>query len=212
MIKTIKELQIYQHELRDKLLKSLGEKDGFYKLLMTSPGCPPSKIAELKKALPGIPSSYTEWVERLNLNGISVGYFGVCPSAYNEEGMVANIIAGNEEGVMCWEYAKKYHLYAIATSSEITMYVATASSPFKEGEIISIDSDIYTTEDEAEEKKYILPAAKDFEEFLLIAGNLNQINREFKEDSERREELAKRLKALNVSEEYHDAWLNNLMY
>ena len=200
MIETITGLQKY-------ILK---DADDFDELMMTSPGCSKDRIRDLKIDLPGIPDSYTKWVESLNLNGISIGYFEVSPCSLHPEDMVANLIQGNEDGVMFWEQMRQYHLYSIATLDGYGIFVATTSSPYKEGEIIIIDEDIYAEKDASE--KYIYKLAKDFEQFLIAAGNLNQIHREIKEDNsnweEKRSEFIERLKVLGVDEEYHPAWLS----
>lgn len=205
MIKNIKELQDY-------LLKDANDfDDPIFKRrwMMTSPGCSKEEIEKLKKALPGIPESYTKLLETFNLNGIDVGYFGASPFSFNPEGMVANLIEGNEEGVMFGDYAQQYHLYSIASYSDIGVFVATASSPYKEGEIIAIDGSIYADKDNPEQ--WIEGLAKDFEQFLLVAGNLNQVHREIKRNDpahqeKRVKEFISRLKKLGVSEEYYGAW------
>lgn len=206
MIKNIKELQ-------SLVLQDLKEGDEFIfqrTSMMTSPGCSKEEIEKLKKELPDIPDSYTIWVEKVNLNGIDVGYFGVSPFSFNPEGMVANLIEGNKEGVLFWEQAREYHLYSIATLDGIGVFVATASSPYKEGEIIIIDESIYADKNNPE--RWIEKLAKDFEQFLIVAGNLNQIHREIKEDDSNREQKKQEflacLKTLGVAEEYHAAWLS----
>jgi hypothetical protein len=200
MIQTINELQEY-------ILK---DADDFDELMMTSPGCSKERIRDLKATLPGIPDSYTKWVEALNLNGISIGYFEVSPCSFHSEDMVANVIQGNEDGIMFWDQMRQYHLYSIATTDDYGIFVATSSSSYREGEIIIIDEDIYAEEDTPE--KYIHKLAKNFEQFLIAAGNLNQIHQEINDDNsnweEKKAEFIGRLKTLGVSEEYHPAWLS----
>ena len=177
--------------------------------MMTSPGCSDEDISELTEKLPGIPNSYTSIIQKYNFNGIDIGYFGICPSSFNEDGMIANLLEGNEEGVLFIEYAKPFHLYSIATFPDFGIFVATAKSPYQEGEIIAIDENIYAEEKE-NQKKWFFRIAKDFEQFLLIAGNVNQIRREINQDysneEEKRQEFFERLKDLKVANEYHEAW------
>jgi hypothetical protein len=205
MIKNIDELKAYLLELSHKFGGPREAPD----LVLTSPGCSKGEIEELKKALPGIPDSYIKWVEAINLNGVSVGYFGVSPSSYNPEGMVANLLEGNEEGVLFWEYMRQYHLYSVATTDGYGIFVATSSSPYKEGEIIAIAVDIYG--DKEKPDKWIYRLSKDFEQFLIVGGNLNQLHREIiKDDSkymDKKEEFLECLKNLNVSEDYQGTWL-----
>ncbi len=206
MIESLEELQKYVLEGADDFDDLIFKRS----YMMTSPGCCEEEIEELKAALPGIPDSYTKLVEAINLNGIDVGYFEVCPASFNPEGMVANFIEGNKGEVLFWEYMQQYHLYSVATIDGYGIFVATASSPYKEGEIIIIDVDIYADKDNPEQ--WIHRLAQDFEQFLLIAGNLNQIKRQIKEDDsnyeEKKQEFLDCLKKLGVSEAYHQVWLS----
>jgi hypothetical protein len=205
MIKSIKELQNY-------VINDLDEKDDVIfqrPCMMTSPGRPKEEIEELKKALPSIPDSYTKWVEAVNLNGIAVGFFDVCPASFCSGGMVANIIEGNRKDVLFWEQMQQYHLYSVATIDGYGIFVATSSSPYKEGEIIAIDEEIYGEENNPEQ--WIYKLSKDFEQFLIVAGNVNQIRREVNKDDsnydEKKKEFLDRLKQLDVAEEYYEAWM-----
>ena len=53
---------------------------------------------------------------------------------------------------------------------------------------------------------------KDFEQFLIVAGNLDQIHTEMQGDDslyeQKKDEFLGRLRALNVDEKYDRAWLN----
>lgn len=204
MIKNIKELQEY-------ILKDWNKEDEIIfqrPSMMTTPGCSQETIEKLKKILPTIPDSYIKVIEKINLNGVSVGYFQTSPYSFNSDGMVANLIEGNQGEVIFHEYMNKYKLYSIATTSDFGIFVATFESPFKEGEIITIDEEIYA--EEYNPQKWIFKIANDFEQFLIIAGNLNQIHREIKEDEsnyeEKTQEFFERLKILKVPEEYHQSW------
>jgi hypothetical protein len=203
---TIEELQAY-------VLKDADDyNDPIFKRshLMTSPGCSSEEIERLKKTLTEIPSSYIKVIKDVNLNDISIGYFEVSPSPYHPKGMVENIIEGNEGDYLFHEYSKQYNLYLVATTPDYGVFVATSASPFTEGEIILIDESIYIEEEYPE--RWISRLAKDFEQFLIVAGNLNQIHREIRGDNsnweEKKAQFIERLRVLGVSEEYHKAWLS----
>ena len=202
MINCISDLQKYLIDLSYKFGGPREASD----LILSTPGCSKEEIKELKSVFPGIPESYIKLLEAVNLNGISIGWLRVSPFSFNPEGMVANLIEGNEEGVLFSEYASQYHLYSVATTDGFGIFVATASSPFKEGEIILIDESIYADRDNPE--KWIHKLAKDFEQFLIIAGNINQIHRTIKNEDEREQELSNRLKKLGIAEEYQQAWFH----
>lgn len=205
MITSVKDLQEF-------VLRDLGDEDEEIfqqSCMMTSPGCSKEEIENLKRKLPGIPDSYTKWVETVNLNGISVGYFELSPASFNPGGMIANLIDGNEDGILFWEHMRDFHFYSVATIDGIGVFVATSSSPYNEGEIVTIDESIYADKNNAD--RWIRRLAKDFEQFLIIAGNLNQVHRDIKNDDSNREEKKREfidcLKKLEVSELYHVAWI-----
>jgi hypothetical protein len=91
MIKTVEEVQNY-------VLKDLNTADDIIfqrPCMMISSGCSKEEINELKEVLPGIPDSYTIWVEAINLNGVAIGYFGVSPFSFNPGGMLARFCEQN---------------------------------------------------------------------------------------------------------------------
>ena len=207
MITSVKDLQNSLLEKSKKFDDPMFKRD----FLMTSPGCPTERIEELKGVLPGLPDSYIKWVSRVNLNGISVGYFGISPCSNYKGDMVESLIKGNEDS-MYSPVNELYKLYSIGTRDGFEVSIATKNSPgFQEGEIILIDeemlSDIHNPR-----KGDIAKLAKDFEQFLIAAGNLNQIHREIRDDNsnweEKKQEFIERLKILGVSEEYHSAWFS----
>lgn len=203
MLSSLKDLQSYVLHDLDETADIIFKRP----CMMTSPGCSPEELEKLKEALPGIPESYIKAVKAYNFNGIAIGYFEVSPWSFKPEGMVANLIEGYKADDHK-EYAKKYNLYLIATRPDYGIYVATAESPFQEGEIILMDLEIFGEQDNLE--RWIFRLAKDFEQFLIVAGNLNQIHREIKKDDSNRDEKKKeffnRLRILGVSEEYYPAW------
>ena len=123
--------------------------------------------------------------------------------------MVFNLVDGNDGDYLFHEYAHKYHLYLVGAQSDYGVFVATNISPFDEGEIILIDDSIYA--DEENEEQWIFRLSKGFEQFLIVAGNLNQLHRDVIADDskyeEKKAEFLARLKELGVEEKYYPAWL-----
>lgn len=180
------------------------------RFFMTSPGCSHKRIIELKKVLPGIPDSYTKWIESINLNGVSLGYFELSPSAANSTDIVGNIIDANDT-TMFRNLMEKHGLYLIATTDYYGIFVANGSSKYDEGEIVIIDEEIFSNLDRPRENN-IQTLAKDFKEFLLGIANLYQIRGELiKSDlnkEQKKTEFIERLKILGVDEKYHQAWMS----
>ena len=180
------------------------------RFFMTSPGCSHKRIIELKKVLPGIPDSYTKWIESINLNGVSLGYFELSPSAANSTDIVENLIDANDT-TMFRNLMEKHGLYLIATTDYYGIFVAKGSSNYDEGEIVIIDEEIFSNLDRQRENN-IQTLAKDFKEFLLGIANIYQIRGELiKSDlnkEQKKTEFIERLKILGVDEKYHQAWMS----
>lgn len=211
MISNIQDLQDYVLE-KARQYDDINYKRRF---LLTSPGCAPAEIAEIKKALSGMPDSYLRVAERVNLNGITIGYLRLSPGSYYPGGMAENLISNQKDRLT--PYARRYHLYLVGGKSSYEVYVATSSSCFAEGEVIAIDYQIDEEDPLGAEEKltpWILPLAKDFEQFLIATGNLHQVTCQVREDffneKQKEEEFIEILRQLGIEEKYLPAW--RLMY
>lgn len=199
MIQTVNDTQ--------KLL--LKEADKFPELLMDDNGCTEDRVQFLKSLLPDIPESYTKWLTKVNLNGICIGYFLISPFSKHPIDIVESFLESYYDPFFPKEFMEKHRLYQIGAYNTNLIYVSAGTKKFKEGEILFIEEgyDIYNPED-----NQIHKIAKDFEQFLIIAGNWYQVREEIYDDDsnweEKRKEFIARLKALGVSEEYYKIWLS----
>jgi hypothetical protein len=205
MISTINELQnlLYEdaEEFEDPLYKS--------RFLLTNEGCSEERIAFLKKKLPSLPESYTRWLTKLNLNGICIGYFCLSPFSKNPKDIVESILEASEDTFFPKEFMEKHNMYRIGFYNTDLICVAAGSDKYKEGEILFVEegNNIYNPQD-----NQIHKLAKNFEQFLLIAGNWYQLPEELNKDNsnyeEKREELKARMKSLGADEEYYPIWIS----
>lgn len=98
-------------------------------------------------------------------------------------------------------------MYQIGSCDTDILCVTEGTNQFHEGEVLYIKEgfDIYNPDD-----NQILLIAKDFEQFLIIAGNLNQIHREidgdFTNSDEKFAEFFNRLDILGIDKIYQGAW------
>lgn len=100
-------------------------------------------------------------------------------------------------------------MYQIGSYNTDLICVTAGTDQFTEGEILFVEEgyDIYNPQD-----NQIHPIAKDFEQFLIAAGNLHQVREEIADDNlnheEKKNEFIERLRVLGVDEKYHKAWLS----
>lgn len=177
--------------------------------MMDSPGCSEEKINILLEKIPELPKSYLGLVSLYSLNGVIVDNFELSPQSFRNKDIVEGLIQAYEDPFFPKEFMEKHKMYQIGSYNIAKLCVTSGSSQFKEGEILFIEEgyDINNPQN-----SQIHRLAKDFEQFLIVAGNLDQIHSDNNEDNsnweEKKAEFIERLKILGVSEEYHPTWLS----
>jgi len=174
-------------------------------------GSESEKIIQLEHVLGKIPPKYRALLENYNFLNVSIGYFSLAPLDYKQDFINDLMFANLEEPFLSKDLLQKKNLLWVGSNNDYTVYVSKGYEEFKEDEIILIDEEIIGNEDNPRPED-IRPIAKDFEQFLIAAGNLNEIHREIKEDNsnweEKKNEFIERLKILGVAEKYHKTWLS----
>lgn len=200
------------HQLSHFVTNDLRETDDLIfqrPCMMHMPGADQREIDILQKKLPELPSSYLQVIKKYNLNGITIGYFCVSPFSYKPEGISFSLIKAHDDPFFPKAFLERHKLYQVGSYNTDLVYVTTGTDQFANGEVLFVDEgfDIYNPQD-----SQVHPLAKDFEQFLIIAGNLNQVQREIHEDEsnyeEKKQEFLDRLKHLGINEKYHDIWLS----
>lgn len=205
MIKTIGELQTLL------LSEANLETDPIFKrpYLMTSPGCPSTRLSFLLENISNLPKSYMDLLPLYSFNGVVINDFELSPYSFQDSDIVEGLLKSIEDPFFPKEFMEKHNMHQIGSYNTDIICITSGTDQFKEGEILYVDEgdDIYNPQD-----SQIHVLAKDFEQFLIVAGNLNQIHREIKDDNsnleEKKDEFIKILKALGVNEKYHQSWLS----
>ncbi|CAO4836073.1 MAG: hypothetical protein FADNKDHG_01598 [Holosporales bacterium] len=202
MIKHIDDLLIYQNKLAD-FLGGLNENPRLNLLA----DCYKLDEKEIGKKI-NLPESYLFVIRKYNCMNKVIGYFSISPINYDVDNIVDSLIMAQdpEHSFLPRSILDPFDLYWIGNNNNDTIYVAGKNSPkYQEGEIVDIHEFILDAQ-EKDYDDYMMPMAKDFEQFLILAGNLNQVHREFKDETEAKNEMKRRLNLLNVDQKYHDAW------
>lgn len=169
------------------------------------------KMKLLQEKLPNLPTSYSKLLHNYNFFEVEVGYFSLSPLTHDLDNIVDSLIKAQtkQDSFLPRSLLDRYDLYWVGTNNNDTIYVAGKNSKFLEGEVIAIHEFILNAE-EKDCEQYILRLAQDFEQFLIIAGNLNEIYRTMENTQDREEELFKCLKLLQVDRKYYDSWAEYL--
>lgn len=164
----------------------------------------------LRKKFDNIPDTYMNVLKKINLFKLDIGCFAVSPYRPEDSNITDSLIKFNtDETKPFYSFLKHKELLCVGSwdGDGSLICVRMSSKKDKSGEVVRIDDYINW---ENPEDDYIYNLAKDYTQFLIIAGNLNQIHREIKEDEsnyeEKAQEFFERLKILEVPEEYHQAW------
>jgi len=179
--------------------------------MMTSPGCSLERILFLKEKLPRLPQSYINIIESYSINGIEIGGLDLSPYGIGNVDIVAALLNAYEDPFFPKEFMQKHKMYQIGSYNTDILCVTEGTENFEEGEILYVDEgyDIYNPED-----SQIRRIAKDFEQFLIVAGNLEEVHTEMSNNDslyeQKKAEFFRRLEILEVDEKYHSAWLNVL--
>jgi hypothetical protein len=160
-----------------------------------------------------LPASCLEVIKRYQVFNKIIGYFSISPINWDTDNIVDSLIRAQstEESFLPRTLLDPLDLYWIGNNNNDTIYVAGGNSPcYKESEIVAIHEFILSAKAEEDPANYRLLLAKNFEQFLIIAGNLNDVHRMQLEPEQGKLEMETRLKTLEVAEKYHEAWFEYL--
>lgn len=196
-----------------RLSKGSLEDDPIFKpyYMMTSPGCSVERISYLIKHFPRLPQTYIDILSSYSINTVEVDGFNLSPYFNSTPDTVGDFFEAYEDPFFPKEFMQKHKMYQIGSYNTDILCVTEGTEQFSEGEILYIDEgyDIYNPEDEQ-----IHPLAKDFEQFLIIAGNLEELHTQMQGDDSLydiiKTEFLDRLNQLGVDKKYHKMWLSFL--
>lgn len=168
MIASLDELVAYTQTLGEAL-PELREA-----IVLRRPGCSQAAASLLAQRLPGIPHSYLTVARVINIDGVSIGYFQLSPSAYGGRDIAEKVIACNESAMNpLMKRHQKFGVYQVASWEADPICVAHAHGLFEMGQVVKYNIGNPTSEP--------IVLAEDFEQLLLLAGNLDSIRNKHSE-------------------------------
>lgn len=137
-------------------------------IVIGRPGCSLEAVNTLLKKLPGMPDSYLSAIKAIRLEGIAVGYFRLSPSAFAGRDLTEKVISCNNPSQNpLVERHRMYGVYQVASWEADPIGVVHADRMFKVGQVVKYNIG------NPEELPVVLANA--FDQFLLLAGNLDAI-------------------------------------
>ncbi len=197
MLTTLLELAEFTERLGQSVPDSVRDR-----VVIRRPGCTPAEVAQLKAALPGLPESYASIIAAFDLRDVEIQYFELSINSPRSLGFVERFIDRNDaDNFPEMLRLAREGVYWVASFEADPICVAHKDADFRRGNII------WHQHDSPDSKGMLL--ADDFEEFLLILGNLCQISQRHDLDTEATaaaEAFDQYLRLLHTEQQVMDAW------
>ena len=203
MIKNMAELIDEMKDSEEEFLSSEAHRKGFQIYL---PGISKESEKNLKLHIDDLPESYLEVARKYNLLRVSIGMFSLYPRERCET-LDESIIDSLNDPFFPKEFMEKYKMFQVGFYNTDLVCVTAGTEQFANGEVLFVEEgfDIYNPQD-----SQVLPLAKDFEQFILVAANVGRdgVSADSLDFPAKQQEFLERLKKLRVDEKYHDVWLS----
>jgi hypothetical protein len=172
--------------------------------LIQEPGLNSIEYNSLIKAFPTLPESYLKFIRTYDVKKIAFGGYEISVCSMKSKNFTEEMINWNSlDDTIRFPVRKKHDLVYFGSDGFDEFFVAGTKSDYKEGEILSIDHELYW-----EEVVPIKRIAPDYETFLIICANKYQLEMTDGIDGNNiLDVLRQRLDALNLPKEYYDYWV-----
>ena len=203
MISTLQDLV----KFTDNLFKELGAKEHFKDVLINFKVDEEKEQGKLNGPLSALPQTYCNVIKKLDITGVLLGGFCLSPYSLKKEKIEEQLRKAFDGPFFPKEFMDKHRMYQVGSCNTDLICVTAGTEKFTNGEVLLVEEglDIYNPQD-----SQIHLLAKDFEQFLIIAGNFDQVRSEINEDesnyAEKKEKFLDRLKKLKIDEKYYSAW------
>lgn len=170
------------------------------RIVVSPPGMKDKQVEQLTDMLPSIPESYLACVRNVDLHRKVLGYFSLWPEEWDDgEGdLVFSLTASNLSDENPYlELMRLHSFYHVGSFESSPLFIATKAE--SEGRVVVVLDP---------EEPEVLELADSFQEFLVRAANLAQINAsDLGENRDKAmKEFDRRLSLLAIPEAQRDAW------
>ncbi|RCS43247.1 hypothetical protein DTL42_19005 [Bremerella cremea] len=169
MITSLDELVAYSESQAEELpaLKD--------RILLKRPGSEKEEADRLTVLLPQLPSSYVSVAEEIDLLGVSIGFFELSPTSTPGVSLSEKLLRCNKDAGMRSIFERD-GVYQIGSWDADPVAVAITSGSFQHGQVVkySVGNPALTPES----------LADSFEQFLCIAGSLDEIRAKYADEDD----------------------------
>ena len=170
MISDLNDLISYTEKLAS-ILPQLSDEIRIYR-----PGCPSDVIVALRQMVPRLPDSYLSVVESIEINGVAIGYFQLTPTSSSKINLAKKLREYNDPAsTPMVQYYRRHGVYQVASWEADPIGVAYSDETFNIGQIVKFSA--------GNPARPPVVLADGFEQFLLIAANLDEIRGKFSDNS-----------------------------
>jgi hypothetical protein len=193
MIKSISDLEKYTQKIAAKYPEEAEE------IILKSPGISKEEEQIILKNIPQISAVYLNCAKRLDLIGVKLGYFFLWPAPRTEFNLSKTIIEANAEHNPFKKILKENGLVQVALWEADPIVVANADSKYGEDRVFKINT--------GSPKSNLQNLANNFEDFLIIIGNLDETAQTSEEHNEEEvNEFLEKVKYLIKDEDTLKTW------
>jgi len=194
MINNLDELKLYTEEVATKFPAIASE------IKLCSPGCSKEQLATLKQEVPQLPQEYLDIANQVQLVAVSIGQLSLWPVPYGKRDFLLSLIEANTDSSNPYlDFYNSNNLVEVARL-EANLICLGKIATENEGQVFLVD--ISSGENLAIEK-----LADNFEQLLVLAGNLHQISMFYEEDEDSGvSEFTFRLNRLGLDRDCASIW------
>ena len=167
MIETLHDLTSYTAALAARV-PGIAER-----VKIESPGLSVEAVSSLSAL--GLPPAYARCLVALDLFGVAVGHFAMWPGSVSAGSMPAALLGVNQGDQEHVQEARKGKLLVVAQEEANLVCVGQSDA--------EVPDTVYLLDVMRSSSVHRYCIADDFEKFLLLAGNLHEIGREFHDDT-----------------------------
>ncbi|WP_221274641.1 hypothetical protein [Thaumasiovibrio subtropicus] len=162
------------------------------------------QIAELSRRIPELPLCYIRVVRQVELTGVSIGQFALWPVTYGSGDLLTCLTKANEScsNPFLGFYSNNY-LVEVACCEANTVCIGSAAGR-NEGQVFLVDIS-------SGPNPVFLKLAENFEQFLILAGNLHDISMSYQEnENSGLIEFSSRLEKFELDSSSVSTWIRML--
>lgn len=194
MISNLDELKKYTEEVAARFPVIASE------IKLCSPGYSEDQVVELSRVVPELPPSYLNVASQVKLVGVSIGQFSLWPVPYGKKDFTTSLTEANKD------YSNPF-LDFYSTNGLVEVACLEANKICLGSVAVQSEGQVFLVDISSDPNPVIHKLADNFEQLLVLAGNLHEISRSYEDDEDSGiNEFASRLKKFGLDSSSISIW------